>query len=86
METSTLDIKKEILAGIEDIPPMPKVVTQAQALLANPDTSAKELAGLLETDQSIAAKILKMANSAFFGLRGKVSSIQHGEDPGAGAV
>jgi putative nucleotidyltransferase with HDIG domain len=71
------EMMKQISAGIEEIPPMPQVVMKAQQLLADPDSSAKELAALLETDPSIAAKVLKMANSAFYGLRGNVNSIQH---------
>ena len=76
MDTDNQEMKQRILTGIDEIPPMPQVVLQAQKLLANPDSSAKELAGLLETDPSIAAKVMKMANSAFYGLRGKVPSIQ----------
>jgi HD-like signal output (HDOD) protein len=30
-----------------------------------------------ETDQAIAAKVLKLANSSYYGLSGKVASIQH---------
>jgi putative nucleotidyltransferase with HDIG domain len=77
METDNQVMMQGVLAGIDEIPPMPQVVLQAQKLLSNPDSSAKELAELLETDASIAAQVLKMANSAFYGLRGKVSSIQH---------
>lgn len=68
---------EKILAGVEELPPMPEVVFKAQALLADSESSAKELAALLETDQSIATKVLKMANSAFYGMSGRVSSIQH---------
>jgi HD-like signal output (HDOD) protein len=32
---------------------------------------------LLESDQAIATKVLKLANSAYYGLKGKVSSIRH---------
>ena len=77
MEIDNQLLMQQISAGINEIPPMPQVVMKAQELLANPDSSAKELAELLETDAAIAAKVLKMANSAFYGLRGKVSSIQH---------
>ena len=56
---------------------MPQVVIKAQELLADPHSSPKEVAGLLEIDQSIATKVLKMANSSFYGLSGKISSIQH---------
>ncbi len=37
----------------------------------------KKICDLLKTDQALAVRLLKVANSAYFGLRGKVSSIQH---------
>jgi len=77
MEPDNRNMMDRILAGVDELPPMPQVVVKAQKLLADPDSSVKELAGLLETDQAIAAKVLKMANSAFYGMSGKVSSIQH---------
>lgn len=77
MEIDKQDIRERILAGVDELPPMPQIVFKAQRLLADPESNVKELAGLLETDQAIATRVLKMANSAFYGLRGKVSSIQH---------
>jgi len=77
MEIDNQEMLQQISTGIDEIPPMPQVVMKAQELLANPDSSAKDLAELLETDAAIAAKVLKMANSVFYGLRGQVSSIQH---------
>lgn len=77
MDSNNPEMMEKILAGVEELPPMPEVVFKAQALLADSESSAKELAALLETDQSIATKVLKMANSAFYGMSGRVSSIQH---------
>ena len=77
MDTDNQEMKKKILKGVNELPPMPEIVIKAQGLLADPDSSANELAALLETDQSIAAKVLKMANSTFFGMSGRVSSIKH---------
>lgn len=77
MESGNQDMIARITASIEDIPPMPQVVIKAQQLLADPNSSPKEVAALLENDQSIATKVLKMANSAFYGLSGMISSIQH---------
>lgn len=37
----------------------------------------KKIAGLIETDQGIATKVLKVANSSFYGMSGKISSISH---------
>ena len=43
--------------------------------MTNPTSSFKDLGNIIETDQAIAARVLKLANSAFYGLRGMVSSI-----------
>jgi putative nucleotidyltransferase with HDIG domain len=77
MDTDNQEMKQKILAGVDELPPMPEVVIKAQGLLADPDSSANELAAVLETDQSIATKVLKMANSVFYGMSGRVSSIKH---------
>ena len=70
-------LKKRILQSVSDLPPMPQTVFKVREIIANPDSSFKELAEILETDQAIAAKVLKIANSPYYGLSGKVSSIQH---------
>ena len=77
MDTDNQEMKQKILAGVDDLPPMSEVVIKAQRLLADPNSSANELAALLETDQSIATRVLKIANSAFYGMSGRVSSIKH---------
>jgi HD-like signal output (HDOD) protein len=71
------DLKEEILQSLDDLPPMPQIVTKANMILADPNSSAKELGGLLEKDQAIATRVLKLANSAYYGLSGMVSSIPH---------
>jgi HD-like signal output (HDOD) protein len=60
-----------------DLPPMPQTVLKARDIMGNPKSDFKQLADLFETDQAIATKILKLANSPYYGLGGKVSSIQH---------
>ncbi len=69
-------LKKEILRNVKDLPPMPQTVLKAREIMANPKSDFKELANLFETDQSIATKILKLANSPYYGYSGKVTSIQ----------
>jgi len=77
MDSDNQEMMDKILAGIDELPPMPDVVFKAHQLLADPDSSVKELAALLETDPSIATRVLQMANSAFYGMSGRVASIQH---------
>ena len=69
-------LKKKILRNVKDLPPMPQTVLKARDIMENPKSDFKELAGLFETDQAIAAKILKLANSPYYGMGGKVTSIQ----------
>jgi len=71
------DLKAEIVQGIKDLPPMPQVVIKIQQLIADLNSDAKQLAKIIESDQAIAAKVLQMANSSFYGMSGKISSIQH---------
>jgi HD-like signal output (HDOD) protein len=69
-------LKKKILRSVGDLPPMPQTIHKVREIMANPNSSFKDLAGVLETDQAIAARVLKMANSAYYGVSGEVSSIQ----------
>jgi HD-like signal output (HDOD) protein len=70
-------LKKKILRTLGQLPPMPQTVLKAREIMTNPSSDFQELGDLLETDQAIAAKVLKLANSSYYGLSGKVSSIQH---------
>jgi HD-like signal output (HDOD) protein len=70
-------LKSKILRTVKELPPMPQTIFKAREILGDPKSNAQEVARILQTDQAIAAKVLKMANSAYYGLMGKVSSIQH---------
>ena len=69
------DLKKKILQSIKDLPPMPKVLFKAREVMGDPKSSFKDVAQIIETDQAIAARVLKVANSAYYGLSGMVNSI-----------
>lgn len=70
-------LKNEVLANVKKLYPMPHVMWKAKTLLADPKADMTQLGQLLKTDQALAGRILKVANSAYFGLVGQVSSIQH---------
>jgi len=69
------ELKARIIRSIKDLPPMPQVVIKIQQLISDLNSDTTKLAGIIESDQAIAAKVLKMANSAFYGMSGKISSI-----------
>jgi putative nucleotidyltransferase with HDIG domain len=68
-------LEKKILRTVTDLPPLPQVLMKANEIMANPSSTFKDLGGIIETDPAIAGRVLKLANSAYYGLRGMVSSI-----------
>ena len=76
-DTEVRALKKEIIKAVKDLPPMPDVIFKIQRTLLNPNAYAQQIADLIETDQALAARVLKIANSPFYGMSGKVSSVQH---------
>ncbi len=69
-------LKEKVLQSVEDLPPMPQVAHKARQVVSNPDSNFEDLAKVIETDQAIAATVLKLANSAYYGSMGTVSSVQ----------
>lgn len=71
-----MSLMEEILAAIEEMPPFPQVVQRAMQALADPDYEVSGLVDILKVDQAVTANILKLCNSAFFGLPRKVASLK----------
>ena len=55
---------------------LPTIVTQLIALVGDPRSSARQVARLISTDQALTAKILRVANSAFYGFPRKIATVQ----------
>jgi len=66
---------KNKINNIKDLPTLPDVVIQCNKLLQNPDVLLADLVKIIEEDQSIATKILRIVNSAFYGFPGKITTI-----------
>lgn len=68
--------RNEIDTTIESLPALPATVTNVLAVTADPDSTAEDLMKAILPDQTMCAAILKVANSAFFGVPRGVSTIQ----------
>jgi len=67
---------EQVIKEIEHLPTLPHVVMRVLSMAESPKISALELSKTM--DQSLAAKVLKMANSAYYGGRDRnISSILH---------
>ncbi|NNF98432.1 MAG: HDOD domain-containing protein [Desulfobacteraceae bacterium] len=67
----------KLTSGIDAIPTLPAIVGRVMEIIDDPESSAQDLMEVVNTDQAIASKILKIANSAFYGLVRKVGSLYH---------
>jgi HD-like signal output (HDOD) protein len=65
-----------VLLGIKNLPAIPKVMLEVQALLRNESHNTVKLAEIVGKDQGLTTKILMVSNSPLYGLQRKVSSLE----------
>ncbi|MDX9790316.1 MAG: HDOD domain-containing protein, partial [Candidatus Kapabacteria bacterium] len=63
------------LESIRNLPTMPIIVSEVLNAVDNPKSSAASLAKIIEKDQSLTARVLRIANSPFYGYTRKISTI-----------
>lgn len=65
-----------ILAIIDSFPSMPGAGARMLALLQEQDTKVSEIEEILRYDPGLTANVLKLANSAYFGVPSKIGSLK----------
>lgn len=68
--------QKEIIARLHRLPSLPLAVQAVIASFSDPDLDTALLARKIAQDQGLSARVLRVANSSFYGLQRKVGSIQ----------
>jgi HD-like signal output (HDOD) protein len=71
------DLSGSIVDGIVTLPTIPAVLADLNAIISNPDSSAADVGKIISRDPPTASKVLRLANSAYYGLRNKVTTINH---------
>ncbi len=67
--------KAENLVSSIGIPTQPQILMDVSKEMNNPDSNLSTVASIINKDVAMSAKLLKVVNSAFFGLSEKVDSI-----------
>ncbi len=62
---------------LQDLPPLPAVVTRVLQTVNDPTTSAGDLYRIISADQAISGKILRLVNSSYYGFPRKITTITH---------
>ncbi len=66
---------EQLLTHVNKLPTVPKVVHELMTSFQEEDVETARIAGLIETDPVISAKVLRMANSAYFHRSRSIGSI-----------
>ena len=67
----------QIINGIRNLPTPPIVFQQIQKVINDPETSVSDIATILSEDPAMSVKVLKLTNSAFYGLSREIDSVKH---------
>lgn len=67
---------RDFLKKIEKLPTLPGIAMKIVQTANNPKSAADDLSRLIMSDQSLAAKVLRLVNSAYYGIRNKVASVK----------
>lgn len=69
-------VKLEAVVGrIRGLPTLPTVVTRLMQVVDSPASTAADVAKVVASDQSLMARVLRIVNSAFYGLPRRVSTL-----------
>ncbi|MBN2654747.1 MAG: HDOD domain-containing protein, partial [Nitrospirae bacterium] len=75
MDNRIIELKKSI-SRMKDIPTLSQVSLRLVKLLNKENASLNELSEIIKFDQSLAERVVGVANSPFFGYPGRINSIE----------
>jgi HD-like signal output (HDOD) protein len=66
---------KQLVLQMNSLSSIPSLYSEIVDALHDPDVALEDVGAIIATDMAMSAKILKLVNSAFFGLRRQISSV-----------
>lgn len=76
MPDATVIDPKTFLREHCTLPALPEVVSRIQEKILDDNANTNEIAGLIERDASILAQVLKVVNSAYYGLPSEITKVR----------
>lgn len=68
-------VVNQALSKIADISTLPEITVRIIEIVEDPNSTARDLHGVIKNDPALSAKVLKVVNSAFYGLPGQIGSV-----------
>lgn len=73
--STVIDYKRKVYA-IRDLPVLPVIAEKVLNLADDDESGPEKLSKLISSDQALSAKVLSLANSAYYGHRAKIGTIR----------
>ncbi|QJA05857.1 HDOD domain-containing protein [Thermosulfurimonas marina] len=70
------EIKKK-LRTLQGLPTLPPIVSQLTRMIGDETVSAPQIAAVIEKDQVLTGKVLRLVNSAFYGFPRRISTVSN---------
>lgn len=68
---------QSVVRSISDLPPMPAVAAKVMELLGDPNVNYAKLGEVVSSDPAVSARLLKVANSAFYSMSREIKTLDH---------
>ncbi len=66
---------EQLVASVDDIPALPSVTVQVIKLTEDPDSTVEDINRVINQDQGLTAKVLRLANSAYYGFPRRIRTV-----------
>lgn len=66
---------EKLIESVEDMPSLPQIITEIIRISEDPNSTPQDVQKLLAQDQVLTAKILRLANSSFYGFARRINTI-----------
>lgn len=74
---ASCDDRLGILDRVHDFPSLSGIILQLEYLISDPNSSARDLENMIKVDPALTARILRVVNSGYYGLRQRIGSLGH---------
>ncbi|MCJ7603503.1 MAG: HDOD domain-containing protein [Desulfobulbaceae bacterium] len=75
MEDTKKSQFRSALREVKNLPTLPGIIAKLTRMAEDPDTTTEQMGKVISKDHILAAKLLKLVNSAFYGFPQKISSL-----------
>ena len=73
MENDRKSEFRKALREVKNLPTLPGIVAKLSRMAEDPDTTTEQMGKVISKDHILAAKLLKLVNSAFYGFPQKIA-------------